>query len=108
MHKRTKAVAILQKIRQEVEERDSIDGIPRCVFCGSTNCRGEAHFIRRSQGGLGIPQNLLTVCRKCHLLLDNSEMSNAYKQVAREYLMSKYPDWNEESLVYNKWKDFKY
>ena len=101
--KRTKACEITPEVKAQVEKRDGYC----CIFCGAPG-RGEAHFINRSQGGLGIPQNLLTVCRKCHLLLDNSEMSNAYKQVAREYLMSKYPDWNEESLVYNKWKDFKY
>ena len=103
MQKRTKATSIPQKIRQEVEERDN----HRCIFCGSSNCRGEAHFIRRSQGGLGIAKNLLTTCRTCHRLLDESQASELYKQKAREYLMSKYPDWNEEDLVYNKWKGFK-
>lgn len=104
MHRRTKMVAIPPKVRQEVETRDGF----RCVFCGSSNCRGEGHYIRRSQGGLGIPQNLLTVCRICHSAFDEGNNKEYYREIAREYLKSKYPDWNEDDLVYNKWKGFKY
>ena len=104
MQKRTKATSIPPKVRQEVEDRDN----HRCIFCSSPNCRGEAHFIRRSQGGLGIPKNLLTVCRKCHAQFDEGQAKELYRQKAKDYLMSKYPDWNEEDLVYNKWKNFKY
>ena len=104
MHKRTKAVAITPKVRQEVEERDN----HQCVFCHTTkNVRGEMHYIRRSQGGLGIPQNLLTGCRKCHAEFDEGKNKEYYRQKAKEYLQSIYPDWNEEDLVYNKWKEFK-
>lgn len=108
MQKRTKATSIPPKVREEVEKRDSVNGVPCCIFCGSPNARGEAHFIRRSQGGLGIPQNLLTVCRVHHRLLDESEFSGMYKQKAKEYLKNKYPDWNEDDLVYNKWRGFKF
>lgn len=104
MHKRTKAVAITPKVRQEVEERDN----HQCVFCHTTkDVRGEMHYIRRSQGGLGIPQNLLTGCRKCHAQFDEGKNKEYYRQKAKEYLQSIYPDWNEEDLVYNKWKGFK-
>ena len=92
------------KIREEVEERDN----HQCVFCGSRECRGEAHFIRRSQGGLGIPQNLLTACRTCHWQFDEGPLKDYYQDKAREYLKSKYPDWDEKELVYDKWKDLKY
>jgi len=103
MHKRTKAVAITPKVRQEVEERDN----HQCVFCHTTkDVRGEMHYIRRSQGGLGIPQNLLTGCRKCHAEFDEGKNKEYYRQKAKEYLQSIYPDWNEEDLVYNKWKGF--
>ena len=101
--KRTKATSIPPKVREEVEERDG----HKCVFCHTPDgVRGEAHFIRRSQAGLGIPQNLLTVCRKCHRQLDEGPLKEVYREVAREYLKSKYPDWNENDLVYNKWKGF--
>jgi 5-methylcytosine-specific restriction endonuclease McrA len=109
MKERTKATSIPPKVREEVERRDSINGVPACIFCHTTiGVRGESHFIRRSQGGLGIPKNLLTVCKKCHREFDDGKMSELYKEKAREYLKSKYLDWNEEDLVYNKWKGFKY
>lgn len=98
-HKRTKAVAIPPKIRQEVEERDH----HCCIFCGSTNARGEAHYINRSQGGLGIPKNLITVCPEHHRQMDNGQATKLYRQKAKEYLMSIYPDWNEKDLIYDKW-----
>lgn len=105
MYDRTKAISIPPKIREEVETRDN----HQCVFCHTTDgVRGEAHYIRRSQSGLGIPQNLLTVCRSCHRQLDEGQAKELYHERAKEYLKSIYPDWNEEDLVYNKWKGFKY
>lgn len=102
--RRTKATDIPPKVKKEVEERDHHS----CIFCGSKDARGEAHYIRRSQGGLGIPQNLITSCRICHEKLDEGADKEYYRKIAREYLKSKYPNWNEEDLVYNKWKGFKH
>lgn len=104
MHKRTKAVAIPPKVKEEVEQRDN----HCCIFCGSPNARGEAHFIARSQGGLGIAKNLITCCRTCHSQMDNGQATKLYREKAKAYLMSKYPDWNEEELIYHKWKGFEY
>ena len=98
--KRTKACSISPKVRQEVEERDG----HQCIFCKSYQCRGEAHFIGRAQGGLGIPKNLICVCRNCHRELDNGLNTKRYREIAREYLKSCYPDWNEKDLVYDKWR----
>ena len=100
MHKRTKATSIPPKVRQEVEERDG----HRCIFCKSHNCRGEAHYIGRAQGGLGIAKNILCVCPNCHRELDNGLNTKKYREMARNYLMSCYPDWDEKDLVYNKWR----
>lgn len=102
--KRTKATSIPPKIREEVEERDG----HRCVFCNSPNCRGEAHYIARSHGGLGIPMNLITVCRECHREMDNGSNTKLFKDIAKTYLQSIYPDWNEKDLIYKKWEGFKY
>lgn len=100
MHARTKAVAITPKVREAVEERDG----HKCIFCGSHEARGEAHYINRSQGGLGIESNIVTVCRKCHGEMDNGKNTKLYREIAKEYLKSKYPDWDESKLVYNKWR----
>lgn len=98
--KRTKACEIKPKVRETVEERDN----HRCVFCGSSDCRGEAHIVRRSQGGLGIEQNILTVCRRCHRKFDDGkkEERELYMNRAISYMKEHYPDWNISDLVYKK------
>ena len=101
--RRTKATDIPPKVKRIVEERDSIDGHPCCIFCGSPDAHGEGHVIARSQAGLGVEKNIITVCRKCHAAMDNSQARPLYVQKAKEYLMSIYPDWNEKDLVYDKW-----
>ena len=63
--KRTKACEITPEVKAQVEKRDGYC----CIFCGAPG-RGEAHFIGRAQGGLGVPENLLTVCRACHNQMD--------------------------------------
>ena len=103
MHARTKAVAITPEVRRIVEERDG----GCCIFCGRPG-RGEAHFINRSQGGLGIPENLLTVCRYCHGQMDNGQATKLYRAKAEEYLKSKYPTWEQSQLTYNKWEGLKH
>ena len=99
MHNRTKAVAIPKEVREAVEKRDGY----RCIFCGSGNARGEAHYVNRSQGGLGIEQNIVTVCRNCHREMDTGKNTKFFREIAKEYLKSKYPGWDEKKLVYNKW-----
>lgn len=97
MHKRTKACSINTKVKAAVEKRDG----GRCIFCGAPG-KGEAHYIARSQGGLGIEQNLLTVCRLCHDKLDNSIKRKEMKAEAKTYLQIHYDDWNEDDLIYKK------
>ena len=99
-HRQTKATAIPGKIKREVERRDG--GL--CIFCKRPG-RGEAHFIGRAQGGLGIPENLLTVCRECHERMDNSQARGLMLQIAEAYLREHYTGWNKEALVYRKYKD---
>ena len=100
MHRRTKEVAIPQKVREAVEKRDN----HRCIFCGSLNARGEAHIINRSQGGLGVEQNLVTVCPGCHFQMDNGQASKLFKEKAVAYVKSLYKDWDAKDYVYDKWK----
>lgn len=97
--KRSKACDIPQKVKTRVAERDG----GCCIFCG---CAGfsNAHFISRSKGGLGIEENIVTACLPCHLAMDNSDKRKEYLDKAENYLKSKYPDWNKERLVYDKWE----
>jgi len=98
MHKRTKALQIPKKVKDAVYERDN--GL--CIFCHHPG-DPVAHFVARSQGGLGIEENIITACSFCHRLMDSTTMRERMKIIARKYLKSKYPDWNEEDLYYKKW-----
>lgn len=106
--KRTKATDIAPKIKKIVEQRDSVNGQPCCIFCGSPNAKGEAHVISRAQGGLGVEKNIVCVCRICHQNMDNSELRPIYVEKAKQYLKGIYPDWDEKDLIYNKWRGLKY
>lgn len=61
---------------------------------------------RRSKSGLGIEQNIITLCLDCHRNFDNSDKRQEYKKIFREYLQKMYGEkWREEDLMYNKWKN---
>jgi 5-methylcytosine-specific restriction endonuclease McrA len=97
--KRTKACEITPQVREAVEKRDN----HCCIFCNRYG-RGEAHYINRSQGGLGVEENIVTVCRDCHREMDNGLTTQIYRDKAEEYLKSHYLNWDKSKLVYNKWK----
>lgn len=100
--KRAKALAISDATRRHVFARDG----GRCVYCRRVG-NPEAHFVPRSKGGLGIPENILTLCRPCHNRFDNGTKMerDGMREFFREYLMSKYPDWDETKLYYNKYEE---
>ncbi len=90
-------------VKLEIADRDSLEGWPCCVWCGKpapeTITWSNAHFIGRAQGGLGIPQNGLTLCPLCHRRYDQTTDRPKMREFFREYLREKYPDWNEEELI---------
>lgn len=98
MNRRTKALAIPKKVKDAVWERDG----HRCVLCGSPYAAPEAHFIARSQGGLGIEQNILTLCRDCHRRYDSTTERATLRETLGEYLKACYPGWEEYTLIYRK------
>lgn len=100
MHRRTKACAIPKDVKQRVYERDK----GRCIFCGAPG-HPEAHVISRAHGGMGIEQNIVTVCRNCHERMDNGIMRSAYQRAAVEYLQSIYPEWRKEDVIFDKYRD---
>ena len=98
--KRTKALGITKKTKMIVWERDN----HRCIFCGKLVPWNNAnsHFIKRSQGGLGIECNILTNCEECHHRFDDTPEREAMWEHAERYLMSKYKDFDIDSLTYKK------
>lgn len=106
MRKDTKARDFDRKAKVAISERDSIDGWPCCVYCGLASpaplAWSNAHFISRAQGGLGIPENGLTLCPECHRRYDQSTDRKQMREFFREYLRSVYPYWLEDDLIYRK------
>ena len=98
MQRRTKALQIPMKVKKRVYERDK----GRCIWCKKPG-DPVVHFIAKSQGGLGIEQNIICGCYQCHTRYDQTDSREEYRKIAREYLKSQYPDWKEEDLYYRKW-----
>lgn len=106
MHKDTKARDFDRKAKIVISTRDSIGGWPCCVYCGAAApaelAWSNAHFIARSQGGLGVPENGLTLCPVCHSLYDQSVMREEMREYFREYLKEHHDGWSEDALRYRK------
>lgn len=101
---RTKALMISKETKLLVWERDN----RQCIFCGryvDWNF-ANSHFIKRSHGGLGIPENIMTNCYECHHLFDDTPMRKYMIQRAEDYLKQKYPNWNKDNLVYKKYSTY--
>ena len=100
--KRSKACDISQKVKDLVWYRDR----QRCVVCKRfvpKTC-ANAHYIKRSQGGLGIPKNIVTLCPNCHYEEDHGQNTKFYESIIEDYLKGIYgPNWNREDLIYKKW-----
>lgn len=99
MSKRSKACDISQKVKQKVWDRDR----HQCIICGNPYAMPNAHYIRRSQGGLGIEQNVVTLCQKCHNDFDNGNKRVSIGYKVEWYLKSYYDNWNTEELIYKKY-----
>lgn len=98
-HRQTKATDISKEVKEIVLERDE----GRCVLCKSCYGKPNAHFIPRSHGGLGVEQNIVTLCPTCHDRFDKTVERAEIKEILRRYLISKYPEWDEKKLYYKKY-----
>ena len=97
LHRQTKATRIPEAVKKAVWERDG----GHCVLCGRSG-NPWCHYISRAQGGLGIPENIVTLCDACHTRYDQSADRAAVREVLSGYLKSKYPGWDEKKLIYKK------
>ena len=96
--KRAKACDISKRVKDIVWERDG----HRCIICGSYQAMPNSHYIRRSQGGLGIEENIVTMCQRCHRMYDQGPERKLIATYTERYLRRNYPDWNPEKLIYKK------
>ena len=100
MSKRSKALDIPVHVRRAVYARD----FECCVLCGihvELAC-ANAHFVARSQSGLGIEENVLTLCPACHRKYDQTDERKAIREVLKAYLVKRYAEWDERKLYYSK------
>lgn len=113
MSKRSRACDIKESVRVKVKQRDG-----GCIFCKLgymlppedefLTCTGTLqvmHFIPRSQGGLGKPENLAMGCIWHHNMLDNGNLENRKEMLNlfEAYLRVWYKDWDRKELIYSKW-----
>ncbi len=64
-----------------------------------------AHYISRAHGGLGIEQNVVTLCQDCHHNYDNGkskQVKEAIRAKIKAHLRRFYPDWDNYTLTYKK------
>lgn len=114
--KRSKATDFTRETRQQIITRDS----GKCLFCQmdyhmekatrlDLGVRDIMHYIPRSAGGLGIPQNAAVGCRYHHSMYDNGNagLHDEMRDIFREYLRAHYPVWDEKNLIYDKWSFLK-
>ena len=92
--------------------RDSMHGPATCILCGAPGSPS-CHVVRRSQGGMGVEQNLVTLCDACHKAFDEGtgicQLERlgfcSRKQIEDyivHYIKGFYPDWTPESVTYCK------
>ena len=97
--KRSKACDIPQAVKEKVWFRDDC----RCIICGNAQAMPNAHYISRAHGGLGIPENIVTLCCSCHFKYDNTIARPILGAYIKNYLQGIYgADWDEKKLTYKK------
>lgn len=97
MNKRTKALAISKAVKESVYRRDR----GMCILCGRPGLP-EAHYISRAKGGLGIEQNIVTLCRNCHYELDQTTRRRELLKSVKEHLDIWYLDFQDDERIYRK------
>lgn len=109
----TKLLQFSKETAEKIYDRD----YGTCLFCNmefhmeSTTQLGYEikdimHYIPKSQRGLGIEQNGVIGCRYHHSLMDNGNkgLRQQMQDIMQEHLKTHYPDWNENDLIYKKWR----
>lgn len=99
--KRSQACDISEEVREIVWERDN----HRCIICGNPHAAPDSHYIRRSRGGLGIEQNITTMCGSCHYDFDHTTQRKILKVLVAAHLERHYPGFPDKLRIYDKNRD---
>ena len=106
MASKTTMANISAETRRKVYRRDGY----RCALCDDTRGLQIHHVVHRSKGGSDRPQNLITLCWKCHAVAHGTRMPDYPDYMGAEelchecvvYLADLYAD---EGFVWNPWDD---
>ncbi|RDU22866.1 hypothetical protein [Anaerosacchariphilus polymeriproducens] len=111
MNRRTKALQFSKATMNKIADRDEC-----CIFCKigyrmdkidsfQQQILSIAHYINKSQGGLGIEENGVLICQYHHHNLDNGceSLRSEMLGIIEEYLKGFYPGWKLENLKYKKY-----
>lgn len=115
MHEQTKQTSIPAAVKAAVALRDCANGPATCILCGRPGYPN-AHIVRRSQGGLGVVRNIVTLCAPCHYAFDEGiglkrlaplgfRSRQDITDFVLDYIRGFYPGWTKESVTYRKWED---
>lgn len=65
----------------------------------------QMHIIKKEvNGGLGIEENIVTLCPECHYQEDHGLNTQLYEDYIENYLKGIYgANWNKEKLIYKKY-----
>ena len=114
MHRQTKHTSIPARVKAAVAARDSTNGPATCIICGAPGAPC-CHVVRRSQGGMGVEENIVSLCGPCHYAFDEGIGLSRLRPFGFEnrkdiedhivgYLKGFYPDWTPERVTYKKWR----
>ena len=112
MHRQTAKTGIPASVKAAVALRDSVNGPATCIICGAPG-GPHCHIVRRSQGGMGVEQNIVTMCGPCHYAFDEGiglkrleplglNTRDDVRRYIVDYIRGFYPDWTPERVTYRK------
>ena len=59
-----------------------------------------AHYLPRAKGGLGVEENIVTLCAQCHFNFDQTTKRTGYGEAIKKYLQDHYEDWSEDKIKF--------
>lgn len=97
MRNETKATAISPAVKRIVWERDG----HQCIICQryAPIAWACAHVVRRSQGGMGVEENVVTLCPVCHKEADEGKDAKKLQSQIVGYVSDIYPGWSREKVT---------